>query len=145
MVIQQPTKDITFQAIIYHRRHDTICTYKKHSMYLSGSQVRREKTGRHAPSMKEGPTMEEEKERASIVDRNEERLSDERKKVPLDEMKKVVHPYGKRGGPTLLLLEPTLDQVLMPLTSTTNGATRYNELAGGVRSMHQKVENPNSA
>jgi hypothetical protein len=62
--IQQPTKDIAFQAInIYHRRHDTICTYKKHSMYLSGSQVRRERTDRHAPSTKERSSMEEEKER----------------------------------------------------------------------------------
>jgi hypothetical protein len=51
------------------------------------------------------------KKGASIVDRKEERLSDERKKVPLDEMKKGVHPYGKRGRPTLPLLEPTLDQV----------------------------------
>jgi hypothetical protein len=34
---------------------------------------------------------------ASAVDRKEERLLDERKKVPLDEMKKEVYPYGKRG------------------------------------------------
>jgi hypothetical protein len=40
----------------------------------------------------------------------EERESDERKKVSLDEMKKGVHPYGKRRGRTLLLLEPTPDQ-----------------------------------
>jgi hypothetical protein len=41
--------------------------------------------------------QEEKKKGASTVDRKEERLSDERKKVPLDEMKKGVHPYGKRG------------------------------------------------
>jgi hypothetical protein len=35
------------------------------------------------------------KKGASTVDRKEERLLDERKKVPLDEMKKGVHPYGK--------------------------------------------------
>jgi hypothetical protein len=29
--------------------------------------------------------------------------------------------------------------------STTNGATRDDELAGGVASAHQKVENPHSA
>jgi hypothetical protein len=45
MYIQQPAMDIAFQAInIYPRRHDTICIYKKYSMYLSGSQVRRERT-----------------------------------------------------------------------------------------------------
>jgi hypothetical protein len=68
-------------------------------MYLLGSQVRRERTGRHAPSTREGPSMssKNKKKRASTVDRKEERLSDERKKVPLDEMKKWVHPYGKRG------------------------------------------------
>jgi hypothetical protein len=56
--IQQPTKDTTFQAInIYPRRYDTICIYMKHFMYLSGSQVRRERTDRHAPSTKEGPSM----------------------------------------------------------------------------------------
>jgi hypothetical protein len=54
---------------------------------------------------------------------------DERKKVPLDEMKKGVHPYGKRGGPTLLLLELTPDQASRSPTSTTNGGTRYDELA----------------
>jgi hypothetical protein len=52
------TKNITFQAInIYPRRHDTICIYKKHPMYLSGPQVRRERSGRHEPSTKEGPSM----------------------------------------------------------------------------------------
>jgi hypothetical protein len=68
-------------------------------MYLSGSQVRRERTGRHAPSKKEGPSMRRKKKTkgASTVDRKEERLLDERKKVPLDEMKKEVYPYGKRG------------------------------------------------
>jgi hypothetical protein len=94
------TKDITFQAInIYPRRHDTICIYKKHPMYLSGSQVRRERTGRHAPSTKEGPSMSRKKnlKGTSTVNRKEERLSDEWKKVPLDEMKKWVYPYGKRG------------------------------------------------
>lgn len=116
-------------------------------MYLSGSQVRRERTDRHAPSTKEGPSMSRKKKKkgASTVDRKEERLSDERKKVPLDEMKKGVHPYGKRGGPTLPLLEPTPDQASRSPTSTTNGATRYDELAGGVGSAHQKVENPDSA
>jgi hypothetical protein len=44
------------------------------------------------------------KERVIDRDRKEERLSDERKKVSLDEMKKGVHPYGKRGGHTLPLL-----------------------------------------
>jgi hypothetical protein len=82
-------------------------------MYLSGSQVRRERTSCHAPSTKERPSMSRKKKKkgASTVDRKEERLLDERKKVPLDEMKKGVHPYGKRGGPTLPLLEPTPDQV----------------------------------
>jgi hypothetical protein len=76
------------------------------------------------------------------VDRKEERLLDETKKVPLDEMKKGMHPYGNRGGPTLLLLEPTLDQASRSPMLTTNGARRYDELAGGVGSAHQKVENP---
>jgi hypothetical protein len=90
-------------------------------MYLSGSQVRRERTGRHAPSKKEGPSMRRKKKTkgASIVDRKEERLLDERKKVPLDEMKKEVYPYGKRGRPTLLLLEPTPDQASRSPTSIT--------------------------
>jgi hypothetical protein len=81
---------------------------------------------------------------ASTVDRKEERLSDERK-VPLDEMKKGVHPYGKRGGPTLPLLEPTLDQASRSPTSTTNGVTRYEKFARAVESTHQKVKNPDSA
>jgi hypothetical protein len=57
-------------------------------MYLPGLQVRRERTGRHAPSTKEGPSLSRKKRNkgASTVDRNEERLSDERKKVPLDEI-----------------------------------------------------------
>jgi hypothetical protein len=48
--------------------------------YVSGSQVRRERTGRHAPSTKEGPSMggKKKKKRASTVNRKEERLSDER-------------------------------------------------------------------
>jgi hypothetical protein len=72
-------------------------------MYLSGSQVRIERTDRHAPSTKEGPSMSRKKKKkgASTVDRKEERFSDESNKVPLDEMNKGVHPYGKRGGPTL--------------------------------------------
>jgi hypothetical protein len=32
-------------------------------MYLSVSQVRREKTGRHAPSTKEGPSMSRKKKK----------------------------------------------------------------------------------
>jgi hypothetical protein len=32
----------------------TICIYKKHPMYLSGLQVRRERTGRHAPQRRRG-------------------------------------------------------------------------------------------
>jgi hypothetical protein len=104
-----------------------------------------EKTVRHAPSTKEGPSMSGKKKKkgASIVDHKEERLSDERKKVPLDEMNGVL-PYGKRGGPTLSLLEPSPDQASRSPTSTTNGVMRYNELDGGVRSAHQKVENPDS-
>jgi hypothetical protein len=90
-------------------------------------------------------SRKEKKKGASTVNRKEERLSDERKKVPLDEMKKRVHPYGKRGGHTLPLLEPTPDQASRSPTSTTNGATRYDELAGGVGSVHQKVENLDSA
>jgi hypothetical protein len=115
-------------------------------MYLSGSQVKREKTGCHAPSTKEGPWMSRTKKKkwASTVDRKEERLSDERKKVLLDEMKKGAHPYRMRGGPTVLLLEPTPNQASMSLTLTTNGATRYNELTRGVGFAHQKVENPDS-
>jgi hypothetical protein len=115
-------------------------------MYLSGSHVRRERTDLHAPSTKEGSSTSRKKKKkgASTVDRKEERLSDERKKVALDEMKKGVHPYGKRGGPTLLLLEPTLDQASTSHTSITNGATRYDEPAGRVGSAHQKVENPES-
>jgi hypothetical protein len=75
-------------------------------MYLSRSQVRRERTDHHAPSTKEGPSMIKKKKKkgASTVNRKEERLSDKRKKVSLDEMKKGVHPYGKRGGHTLPLL-----------------------------------------
>jgi hypothetical protein len=59
-------------------------------MYLSGSQVRRERIGHHAPSMKEGASMSRKKKKkgASTVDSEEERFSNERKKVPLDEMKK---------------------------------------------------------
>jgi hypothetical protein len=83
------------------------------------------------------------KKEASTVDHKEERLSDERKKVPLDEMNGV-HPYGKRGGPTLSLLEPSPDQASRSPTSATNSVMRYNELDGGVRSAHQKVENPDS-
>jgi hypothetical protein len=74
---------------------------------------------------------------ASTVDRKEERLSNERKKVLLDEMKKGVHPYGKRGGPTLLLLEPNLDQASRSPMSTTNvprGTTSsLEELGLGIR------------
>jgi hypothetical protein len=114
-------------------------------MYLWGLQVRRERADRHAPSTKEGPSMSRMKKKkgaSTVVDRKEEKLSNERKKIPLDEMKKGVHPYGKRGGPTLPLLEPTPDQASRLPTSTTNGATRYDELAGGVGTVHQKVENP---
>jgi hypothetical protein len=89
--------------------------------------------------------MKKKKKGASTVDRKEERLSYERKKLPLDEMKKKVHPYGNKGGPTLLLLEPTPDEASRSCTSTTNGATRYDELAGEVGSAHYKVENPDSA
>jgi hypothetical protein len=62
--------------------------------------------------MKEGRSMRRKKKKkgASTIDRKEERFSDEGKKVPLDEMNKGVHPYGKRGGPTLQLLEATPDQ-----------------------------------
>jgi hypothetical protein len=74
----------------------------------------------------------------------EERISDERKKVLLGEMKKGVRPYGKRRGPTLPLLEPNPDQASRSPTSTTNGATRYDELAGGIGSAHKKVDNPDS-
>jgi hypothetical protein len=48
------------------------------------------------------------KKGASTVNHKEERLSDERKKVPLDEMKKGVRPYRKRGGPTLPLSPPQI-------------------------------------
>jgi hypothetical protein len=85
-------------------------------------------------------SREKKKKGASTVDHKEERLSDERKKVPLNKMKKGVHPYRKRGGRTPPLLEPTPDQALR----TTNGAMRYVELAGGVGFAHQKVENPDS-
>jgi hypothetical protein len=66
-------------------------------MYLSGSQVRRERTSCHAPSTKKRPSMSRKKKKkgASTVDRKEERLLDERKKVPLDEMKKGVHPMER--------------------------------------------------
>jgi hypothetical protein len=46
------------------------------------------------------------KKGAWTVDRKEKRLSKERNKVTLYEMKKGVHPYGKRGGPTLRCLIP---------------------------------------
>jgi hypothetical protein len=49
-------------------------------------------------------------EGAWTANRKEERLLDERKKVPLGEMKKRVYPYGTRWGPMLLLVEPTPDQ-----------------------------------
>jgi hypothetical protein len=63
-VYSRTTKDIAFQAInIYSRRHDIICTNKNHPMYLSGSQVRREITDRHAPSTKEGPSMSRKKKK----------------------------------------------------------------------------------
>jgi hypothetical protein len=66
-------------------------------MCLSGSQVRREKTGHHAPSTKEGPLMSRKKKKkgVSTVDRKEESLSYERKKVPWDEMKKRSAPIWK--------------------------------------------------
>jgi hypothetical protein len=68
-------------------------------MYLSGSQVRRERTIHHASSTKEGPSLsrkrKKKKKGASTVDRKKERLSDERKKVPLDEMKKWGAPIWK--------------------------------------------------
>jgi hypothetical protein len=103
-------------------------------MYLSGSQVGRERISHHAPSTKEGPSMSRNKKKkgTSTIDRKEERLSNEKKKVLLDEMNKGVHPYGKRGGPMLPLLQPTPDQASRSPTSTTNGATRYNGLVGGV-------------
>jgi hypothetical protein len=82
---------------------------------------------------------------STVVDHKEERLSDERKKIPLDDKKNGVHPYGKRGGHTLPLLEPTPDPASMLPTSTTNSATRYDELTEGVGTSHQKVENPDSA
>jgi hypothetical protein len=100
-------------------------------MYLSGLQVRRESPDHYALSTKEGASMSRKKKKkgaSTVVDHNK-RLSDERKKIPLDEMKKGVHPYGKRGGPTLPLLEPTPDQASRLPMSTTNGATRYDELA----------------
>jgi hypothetical protein len=56
-------------------------------------------------------------------------------------MKKGVHPYGKRVGPTLSLLEPNPGQGSSSPMLTTNGATRYDEFAGGVGSAHQKMEN----
>jgi hypothetical protein len=39
----------------------------------------------------------------------------------------------------LSLLEPTPDQASRSPMLTTNGTTRYDELAGGVGSTHQKV------
>jgi hypothetical protein len=116
-------------------------------MYLWGLQVRRERTDRLAPSTKEGPSISRKKKKKGasvVVDRKEKKLSHERKKIQLDEMKKGVHPYGKREGPTLPLLEPTPNQDSRLPTPTTNGATRYDELAGGVGTVHQKVENPDS-
>jgi hypothetical protein len=64
---------------------------------LSGSQVRIERTDRHAPSTKEGPSMSRKKKKkgASTVDHKEERFSNERKKVPLDEMNKGGSPIWK--------------------------------------------------
>jgi hypothetical protein len=57
-------------------------------MYLRGLQVRRERTNHHAPSTKEGPSMSRKKKKkgaSTVVDHKEEKLSDERKKIPLDE------------------------------------------------------------
>jgi hypothetical protein len=55
------TKYIAFQVVnIYLRRHDTICIYKKHLMYLSGSQVRRE--NRPPCTINEGEAIDEQKE-----------------------------------------------------------------------------------
>jgi hypothetical protein len=50
-----------------------------------------------APSIKEGISMRRKNKMkgASTVDRKEERLLEERKKVSLDEMKKGVHPIWK--------------------------------------------------
>jgi hypothetical protein len=45
----------------------------------------------------------------------------------------------------LQFLEPTQDQASRSPISTTNCATRYDELAEGVGSAHQKVENLGSA
>jgi hypothetical protein len=62
-------------------------------MYLSGSQIRRERTGHHAQSSKEGPSTRRKKKKkgALTVDRKKERLSDKMKKVPLDEIKLQGH------------------------------------------------------
>jgi hypothetical protein len=55
------TKEIGLN--ICSRRHDTICTYNKHHMYLSGSQVRIERDKESRPPCKqEGATGEQEKE-----------------------------------------------------------------------------------
>jgi hypothetical protein len=73
-------------------------------------------------------------------------LSNGRKKVPLDGRKNEVHQDGKKGGHALLLLEPTPDREKASRSPTliTNASTRYDELVGGVGSVHREVEHPYS-
>jgi hypothetical protein len=78
-------------------------------MYLSGSQVRRERADHHAPSTKEGSSMSRKKNKkgASTIDRKEERLSVERKKVPSDEMKKGCTHMEREEDQRYHCLSPT--------------------------------------
>jgi hypothetical protein len=89
------TKEITFQLInMCPKGHDKIFIYKKHNMYLSGSQVRRERTDHHAPSTKKwAGVQEEQKERMSAADRDEEGTFGWEKELRY-------HWMGRRGGCT---------------------------------------------
>jgi hypothetical protein len=99
-------------------------------MYLSGSQVGRERTDRHVPSTKDGPSMSRKRKKkgAPTVNRKEERrLSDEKKNVPLNVTKKRVHPYGKREdlrcrclSPPQIKLQGHLHRQLTVPQGTTN-------------------------
>jgi hypothetical protein len=67
-----------------------IIVYIRNILCICQDRKLEERTGRLAPSTKEGSSMsrKNKKKGASTVDRKEERLTDETKKVPLDEMKK---------------------------------------------------------
>jgi hypothetical protein len=59
--------------------------YIRNTLYVCQDRKLVERTGRHAPSTKEGPSMSMKKKNkgASTIDRKEERLPDKRKKCTI--------------------------------------------------------------